>query len=199
MKSRVAIALSVVGVLTSGSAAVLFNTQAMRPPEVASSVTAEPAVTTTPTADQVIPTPTSSVKATTTTATIAATTTTTAPTTTTTTTSTIAPGTTVPPTTLPPASVTEPTTPAAPTQPSAAAATIYTFEIPGAGVTRLDTANGQLTVAETKSTPGWVVNSIRRPTSTRIEIVFVSSTLQTTFAAEYAGDMIYTYIESKNR
>jgi hypothetical protein len=95
--------------------------------------------------------------------------------------------------------VTEPTTPAAPTQPSAAAATIYTFEIPGAGVTRLDTANGQLTVAETKSTPGWVVNSIRRPTSTRIEIVFVSSTLQTTFAAEYAGDMIYTYIESKNR
>ena len=197
MKSRIAIALSVVGVLASGSAAVHFNTQAMKPTEVAAAPTA--AIQTAdqmPSSDVANTTTSSSIKptTTTTTTTLPTTTTSTSPTTTApqpTTTSTL------PTTAKSPTNVAPPTM--APAAPTSAASSIYEFVVPATGTAQLDTAGGQLTVVETTSMAGWIVSSVERPNSRRVEITFISAGFVTLFSADFKGDTIYTLIETRNR
>lgn len=173
MKTKLAAALSVSGVLVAGSAAALVNTQVLQNSNAdSSSATAALTVPTSTVADGAL-TPSTTI---------------TVPTST-------AAGAVVSTTTLVPSS----TAPAS-TGGSAdgAASTQAVYRIGDAGTVTLDTAGDRLTVVATAPSAGWQVGKVEQRSPLDIEIHFRSATVELEFKANLLFGVVSTSVESRN-
>ncbi len=185
MKTRMAMILSVSGVLAAGTAAALVNTEVLR--EDAGSQVTAPAVTTSTT----LP-PAASTTPATAPATSAATLPATVPIITAVPATQIsAPGT--PPGTPPSIPGTDP---AGSSPPITGSATQQQFRLGDAATAILDTANGQLTMVTVAPHPGWVVDRAEQDDPTTVEIRLRSANGEVRFEASLVRGVVAVSLET---
>ena len=177
MKTRIATALSVVGVLGAGSAAALVNTQILDSAPAESSASAA-ALAPASSVDITIPGPTSD-----------ETTRSTESDTTGDDTTTVSP-----PTTESVASATtQPIPPAAPS------GFLTTYNVGDAGVVTLDVVDGKLVLVNAAPKSGWSVSSKDDDSSDdKVEVEFLSSTVRVEFSATFVDGQIVPKVTSKS-
>ena len=173
MKTKLAAALSMVGVLGAGSAAALVNTQILDSGPAASGASA--AILPPPSiVDVTVP----SIDDTPTTTTPPRPTTTLAHT---------------PSTTEPPVVVIEPTTTVA-----AASGFLTAFNVGDAGVVTVDVLDGRLVLVSAEPRPDWLVTEIEPAVGDDdLEVHFASGTVRVEFSAEFVDGKIVPTVESK--
>ncbi len=177
MKTRIATALSVVGVLGAGSAAALVNTQILDGAPAESSASAAALA------------PASSVDITIPGTTPDETTPSTQPETTEADTTTMAPTT------------TEPTVPAKNrrAQPAAPSGFLTTYNVGDAGVVTLDVVDGRLVLVNAAPKSGWSISSEDEDSSDdEIDVEFLSSTVRVEFSATFVDGQIVPKVTSKS-
>ena len=179
--SRVAMLLSIAGVLAAGSAAALVNTQVLDDQSGGAPATATVAPTTLP----VFPTTTTSPA--TTPATVPPASATTPPTSAST------------PLTAAPTSSTTPTAPAAttasPTAATQVGTTQATYRLGDAGTALLDTAGGQLTIVTVTPAPGWFVERAEND-GVSVEIRLESASGEVRFDATLVRGVVRVSLDS---
>jgi hypothetical protein len=169
MKTKIATALSIVGVLGAGSAAALVNTQILdsTSESSASAAVLPPAAT----VDLPVPTTTIDDDRDTTSTTIAS-----------------RPATTsisvAPPATSPPVTA------------SPAAEYLTAFNVGDAGVVTVDVVNGRLILVDVEAAPGWTVASMEEDDGD-VEVKFASATVRVEFEARFDGSTIRPSVSSE--
>jgi len=181
MKTRMAMILSVSGVLAAGTAAALVNTEVLR--EDAGSQVTAPAVTTSTT----LP-PAASTTPATAPATSAATLPATVPI------ITAAPATQISAPGTPPSI--PGTDPAGSSPPVTGSATQQQFRLGDAATAILDTANGQLTIVTVAPHPGWVVDRAEQDDPTTVEIRLRSANGEVRFEASLVRGVVAVSLET---
>lgn len=178
MKTRIAAALSLSGVLVAGSAAALVNTQVLSGGDSAGSGvsvasvptsldTTLPSATSVPTTDPSSSVPTTSVPGETSTTVGSS---------------------------LPDSSVPVSTTPVS----STPASTQAIYNLGDAGTVTLDTAGDVLTVVAATPKSGWTLYKIERKTPLKVEVKFRSGTVEVEFEASLLFGVIGTEVSSRS-
>ena len=182
MKTRIATAISVVGILGAGSAAALVNTQILDGGSAETSASAA-VVPPASTVDLSVPdAPEPTLPETTVDTTIA------------TTSSSEPPAST---TTQPPAPTT--TQPPAPAQQPASTGFLTSFNVGDAGVVTVDVIDGQLILIKAEAKPGWdIVKTEEHVDENEIEVEFRSTTLEVEFEATFIDGRIVPHVSSKS-
>lgn len=179
MKTKIAAALSLAGVLVAGSAAALVNTQVLQNNSEGSTTVPAFGSTTVPSA---------TLLATTTTIAGAA-----SPTT--------LPDGSAASTSMPDSSSTVPTSATAPVSTLPAAGAVPTqavYRIGDAGTVTLDTKGDRLTVVATAPSAGWQVGKVEQRSPLDIEIHFRSATVELEFKANLLFGVVSTSVESRS-
>ncbi len=178
MKTKIAAALSLAGVLVAGSAAALVNTQVLQNNSEGS--TSAPAFGSTTV-------PSAALLATTTTVAGAVTPTT-------------LPDGSASSTSMPDSSSTVPTSVTAPVSTAPVAGAVPTqavYRIGDAGTVTLDTKGDRLTVVATAPSAGWQVGKVEQDSPLDIEIYFRSATVELEFKANLLFGVVSTSVESR--